>query len=137
MSGAACARDQPERVRNENRARGACAARVVAAWLRASMQRTTTGGHGRHVYCLAARRRGGLIVKLSDTRRPRARQFDYRVLNRRRHRHHLCHHTLVATTESSLLQHRHATTVSPPPSPTPPPGRGFLERLHPFSLFTR
>lgn len=75
---------------------------------------TTTGGHGRHVYCLAARRRGGLIVKLSDTRRPRARQFDYRVLNRRRRRHHFRRLPLPTTTESSLLQRRHATTISPP-----------------------
>lgn len=51
VSGAVCGRDQPERVRNEivRRARAHAGRR----------RRPATRRHGRHVYCLAARRRAG------------------------------------------------------------------------------
>lgn len=58
-AGAPRGRNQPERVRDEI-VYGARAHRAAAA----------RPHHGRHVYCLAARRRGGLIVKLSDTAPP-------------------------------------------------------------------
>jgi len=51
VTGAVCGWDQPERVRNEI-VRRARAHRFAAA-------RPATARHGRHVYCLAARRRAG------------------------------------------------------------------------------
>lgn len=58
-AGAPHGRNQPERVRDE-----------IVCGARAHRSAAARPHHGRHVYCLAARRRGGLIVKLSDTAPP-------------------------------------------------------------------